>query len=185
MVTYTPLATDDEVNQKEVEDRLSTLDAAITAKAAEDPVVVQIALMYDSKSTTVDGGSAAATTWNQRDINQEIDDDDLVVISSNEFVPAAGTYWLIAQAVAHDVASHKLLLYNVTQTSEVERGLNMATLSQDSDIATLMMTFTANGTDSYRIDHYSETAIATDGLGEAVGDGTAEVYLHAVLITVG
>ena len=50
-----------------------------------------------------------------------------------------------------------------------------------SSVAMLHTKFTANGSDAYRIDHYTETAQAGNGLGEAVSDGTNETYLTIVL----
>jgi hypothetical protein len=141
------------------------------------------AILRDEKATGTAGGSASATTWNNRALNTEVSDaDNIVSISSNQFTPISGTYILRAQAKAYIVNLNRLRLYNVTGAASVEEGLN--SMSQVSTVmATALLTcrFTANGTDAYRIDHYTSGARATDGLGAAVSDGTNEVYLEIEL----
>jgi len=140
-----------------------------------------IAILRDEKSTGTDGGTALVTTWNPRDLNTETyDPDGLVTIASNEFVPIAGTYEIFAQAGAGATTQkHRLRLYNVTGAAVVDYGLSMATsTATESGLATINTIFTANGTDSYRIDHWTKVGRVTDGLGSANDDGSNEIYLQ-------
>lgn len=136
------------------------------------------AVLEDQKATTTDGGACSATTWNARDLNTEVaDPDNIVTISSNKFTPIAGSYHAFIKAPANASAgAHRLRLYNVTGASAVEEGINGRALS-GTGLAILDMYFTANGTDEYRVDHYTAVAQATFGLGFNVGDGSNEVYL--------
>ena len=140
--------------------------------------------MRDEKATTNAGGASSATTWNARDLNTEVTDaDSIVSIASDEFTPVSGTYLLTAHAPANETDLHRLRLYNVTGTAVVEEGLNAlsgAAATNQQTPAVLSCRFTANGTDAYRIDHYTSTGEA-DGLGRAVSDGSAEVYLTIIL----
>jgi hypothetical protein len=144
-----------------------------------------IARLEDQKSTTTVGGGASATTWNARDLNTEVSDpDNIVTIASNQFTPIAGDYDLDAWAASWKVDRQRLRLYNVTQSAVVDtEGLDSASGAGDSVSvpAHLYARFTANGTDAYRIDHYTSGAQASNGLGFPVSDGSNEVYMTIVL----
>lgn len=143
-----------------------------------------VAIMWDSKTTGTDGGSSSATSFNNRDLNTEhYDPDGIVTISSNQFTPASGDYELEAYAPANDTGLHRLRLYNVTGTASVQEGMVEdanagVNLAQH---ASLTCKFTANGTDAYRIDHYTSGSKPTTGLGAAVSDGSSEIYLVVIL----
>ena len=138
------------------------------------------AILSDEKATTTDGGGSSATTWNARDLNTEVaDPDSIVTIASNQFTPIAGTYLYLAIASAYKVGTHRLRLYNATQTASVKEGLAAKSSTGDNTASSASIdgVFTANGTDAYEIDHYTEVAQATDGLGAATNDGSNETYL--------
>lgn len=155
-----------------------------TGISSSNELYTAYAIIRDEKATTTAGGGASATTWNARDVNTElVDADNIVTISSNQFTPIAGDYDLFAYAPSYDTDTHRLRLYNVTGTSSVEEGQNAQANSANNVQTTAFLSckFTANGTDAYRIDHYTLTAKATSGLGIAVSDGSNEVYLVIVL----
>ena len=180
-VYHTPFGVNEVVSIEQINARLAALDEAIGDVAAAE---VLAAIVYDSKATTTDGGSSSAATWNARDLNTEVDPDNLVTIDSNKFTPIAGTYAIFAQAPAKGVSKNRIRLYNVTQTSVVAVGLN-ALRTSDTAVAQLTYVFTADGADEYRIDHYTQSAVSNTGLGEAVDDGAAEVYTQVLLIKLG
>lgn len=145
-----------------------------------------IAILTDEKTTGTDGGTSSSTTWNARDLNTEQSDPDgIVSISSNQFTPASGTYRMTAYAPAgqSSAGEHRIRLYNVTGTAVVQEGNSVGSLGTANIRinAFLNCRFTANGTDAYRIDHYTKTGAATTGLGSAVDDGSPEIYLVIVL----
>jgi hypothetical protein len=143
-----------------------------------------VAILRDEKATTTAGGSASATTWNNRNLNTETyDPDNIVSIASNQFTPIAGDYEINVAAVAFKTNQNRLRLYNATGAASVEEGISQSSNSADNSTiaATLACKFTANGTDAYRIDHYTAAAQATTGLGAAVSDGSAEVYMEIIL----
>lgn len=155
--------------------------------AGSGGLYTSVAILRDEKATTTAGGSASATTWNNRNLNTETyDPDNIVSISSNQFTPIAGDYIIEARAGARQVNTNRLRLYNVTGAASVEEGLNTSSNASDAttSVATLVCKFTANGTDAYRIDHYTTAARATDGLGAAVSDGSAECYMEIILTKV-
>lgn len=100
----------------------------------------------------------------------------------------SGTYVLMAVSPAYLVDHNRIRLYNDTQSSMVVIGGNVVAddaLDRSAVSAVLHTVFTANGTDAYRIDHYTESTQGTNGLGVAVGDGAAEVYTQVLLIKIG
>jgi hypothetical protein len=143
-----------------------------------------IAILKDIKATGVDGGSSAAGTWNPRDLNTEhFDPDSIVTIASNEFTPISGDYEISSASAAFETNQNRARVFNVTGASIVAEGVVAAASSASSgaSIAPVLATFTANGTDAYRIDHYTVSAKTNNGLGLAVGDGAPEVYLEIIL----
>jgi len=143
------------------------------------PGVAHFAIIRDEKTSGTDGGSSSATTWNVRDLNTEASDlKSLVTISTNQFTPIAGNYYLRASAPAFKVNGHRLAIYNVTGTAYVDYGASTYNASGNNvQTRALMETyFTANGTDAYELRHYTAGAQATTGLGNATSDGSTEIY---------
>lgn len=145
------------------------------------------AVLQDQKSSGTAPGSASATTWNARDLNTEASDaDNIVTISSNQFTPIAGTYYIHVEGFGRLVNLQRLRLYNVTGTAVVKEGLNTYAYVTNGETTAAMLSyiFTANGTDAYRIDHYTQAAYATNAWGLPLTLGTNEVYLTITLIKV-
>lgn len=143
-----------------------------------------LAILLDVKATTVAGGSCSATTWNARDVNTEhYDPDSIVSIASNQFTPITGDYEIDVSAPSYKGGKHRIRLYNVTGTAVVQGGTAAVANAPNSDASTAFLTckFTANGTDAYRIDHYTNAAQATNGLGLNTDDGSSEIYMTIVL----
>lgn len=148
---------------------------------------LSFAVLRDEKSTGTNGGASSAATWNARNLNTEVSDTGSIVsIAANQMTPVSGTFVMMANALAREAGQHRLRLFNVTGAASVDEGLNAQNTAAAAlaTMATLFTVFTANGTDAYRIDHYTTSAKATNGLGTAVGDGTNEVYLEILLIKV-
>jgi len=143
-----------------------------------------VAILLDVKATTVDGGSCSATTWNARPVNTEhYDPDNIVTIASDQFTPIAGDYQIDVSALSYKGGKHRLRLYNVTGTAVVQEGEGAIANAPYSDASAALLTckFTANGTDAYRIDHYTNAAQASNGLGLNIGDGSSEIYMTITL----
>lgn len=149
---------------------------------------INTAILADEKTTGTDGGGSSATTWNPRDMNIEYHDpDNIVTIASNKFIPTAGDFIINVHAICYKAGLNKLRLYNVTIAAVVKTGMSgfSGTSSGDADMQTLMWEFTANGTDEYRIDHYTINTKSSDGLGFATDDGSPEVYMLVFLTLLG
>lgn len=188
-VTFTPTTLTDWDGDSDPGNIDDALDQLAERVDDNEILINAVAILRDEKATGTDGGGSAATTWNNRDLNTEVSDpQNIVSISSNQFTPVSGVYKIYAVASAKRADGHRLRLYNVTQASVVQEGKNA--ISQDATNvpatnATLSHVFSANGTDAYRIDHYTTNSFATSGLGNAVSDGSNEVYMTILLEKVG
>ena len=133
---------------------------------------------------TQNGGTFTSGAWRTRDLNTEIaDDDGIVSISSNQFTLQAGTYRISASACVHRSARHQLALYNVTDTSFVQKGINSH--AQGGDVVTngvLLSKFTITGAKVFEIQHRCQESENDEGFGIKIQTGnsngwdTDEVY---------
>jgi hypothetical protein len=180
----------DTTNDKEYVCLDNTLTAAVwteTTGAGSGGLYSSVAILRDEKTSGTAGGASSATTWNNRNLNTEsYDPDNIVSIASNQFTPIAGDYIINVWAASISTGQSRLRLYNVTGAASVEEGLNVRAHTADATSATATLTakFTANGTDAYRIDHYTTAALAGSGLGLNVTDGSPEVYMEIQLTKV-
>ena len=124
------------------------------------------------------GGSASATTWNVREITEAVDEPSACSIASDQITLTAGTYYTRISAPAYKVNSHCIRLHETTSTlTDIYGSVENASSSDDTQTRSMLVgKFTisdANETSNqniFEIQHYTETARATDGLGKAVGD---------------
>ncbi len=133
------------------------------------------AVLEDQKSSGTDGGASLAASWQTRDMNSKAyDPNSLITLSSDEFTPSVGG-WMEFAAPVRNVGLHKTRLYNVTDATVTKYGTSMET---GSTLAA--MTVSEGGSavvagKTYRLEHYTQGAIASIGLGSAVSQGT-EIY---------
>ena len=149
----------------------------------------QYILVQDQKSNGTHGGSASATTWNVRDINTEVVDEPTVCsISSNQITLLAGTYYTRISAPARLVDRQKLRLHETTSTLSDIIGTSEYSSSAAYYAVTrcvLVGKFTISaanesaGQNIFEVQHYTETARASDGLGLAAAASVIEIYTIA------
>lgn len=135
------------------------------------------AIICDQKTAGTDGGSSSNTTWNNRDMNTKlVDDDNFVTISSNKFTfDESGEYELDILSPLASAGYMKIRLYNVTQaTTEAVGTTNY--LATGSVHQFLRTKITYNGSDELRVDTYTGTGAVTQGLGVASNASEVEIY---------
>lgn len=144
---------------------------------------VNTAYIQHQETSGTDGGGVTGSSWNTADYDTEVSDPDSIVSvagSGGEFTPTAGTYNIQASHQVFRTSESRLRLYNVTQASAVLYGQNAlaegSSGENDAFNATLEGTFTANGTDVYRIDVYTTVTRSGNGFGTALSLGVNEVY---------
>ena len=138
------------------------------------------AIIADQKATDTNGGSTSTGTFNVRDLNTElVDDDGIVSISSNQFTLQAGTYLIKASAPAYKAARHQIIIWNATDTSTVAVGT-----SEFSEVSSNMATrsfaqgrVTIGAAKAFEIRHRVGNAVTTFGFGVASNyDLLASIY---------
>lgn len=147
-----------------------------------------IVLEYRVASGTV-GGSSANLSWVTRPINTEVaDTGNLASIASNQITLAAGTYriWVTTDGGRYLNAA-RLRLYNITNSTELVRGPNMAGEGNIDNAsigpATMFGRFTLAASKVLEIQQYSSVGQNnTLNLGSPQTVGEDEVYLTAILI---
>lgn len=150
----------------------------------------QYILVQDQKATSTNGGAAAATTWNVRDLNTEVVDEPTACsVASNQITLAAGTYYCKISAPAFRVDYHQIRLHETTGTLSDIYGTSECTSDDLTGAATTRSVLTGKFTitpanvtanqDIFEIQHFTYSAFATMGLGISSLSGGTEVYTIA------
>jgi hypothetical protein len=137
-------------------------------------------VISDHKPNNTAGGGASAATWNVRTLNSiDQDPNGRVSLASNQFTLPAGTYEFLITAPSFSVDDNKLRLYNVTDAIAALIGDNArATSTTPASGATAHVSgrLTFSTPKTFRVDHYTTTAQATNGLGRSTIAGVDEIY---------
>lgn len=159
---------------------LGALDAAIGTIGEFDTALVM------KRTTNGDGGSTSNATWNARQITADFQDDGNIIsqASGTTFTPIAGRYLMMNWSGILDSDKNRMRLYNVTQNSVVGYG-GSSDAGDLYGMIPMFLEFTANGTDVYRVDHYTETAKATTGMGQQDGQSPPDIHMQALIIRLG
>lgn len=132
----------------------------------------------DSKASGTNGGSSAAGSQT-RTLNTVMTNTMLgASLASNAVTLPPGTYYVRARAPAYDAGLQKLIVYDATGAANLLVGPT-AEASASGFVQTDAVAygrFTLTATSDVRLSHYTQSVRASDGLGKAVSDGTAEVY---------
>lgn len=138
------------------------------------------AYLREEQSSNTDGGSSATASRQTRTLNTEVDDaDGIVSISGNEFTLQTGSYWIEAHAPSYGAGRHKIILRNVTDSSDALIGDSSYSGTSADNIqtrATIRGLLQLDSAKAFRIEHYTQTAVATIGLGVASNAGVSEIY---------
>lgn len=134
--------------------------------------------IVDQKAEGTAGGTFTAGSWQTHVLNTELVDEIGSTLSSNQFTLPAGTYDVVAHAVAVLVNNHKLRLRNITDGTTAIVGANAYGDSVTAGVTTahLMGRFTIAGTKTFELQHRAQTTKATDGWGIAAFYSEVEVY---------
>lgn len=127
--------------------------------------------LRDEQANGTDGGTFTSGAWRTRVLNTEVvDTGALCILASNQFTLAAGTYLLKARAPGFQCGSHRLQLYNFSDSSLVEIGPSASSSSTsggDGIYAFLTCRFTIAASKTFELRHACQTTKATNGLGAA------------------
>ena len=116
---------------------MSTLrvDTILGESGAERRGLMTYAIICDQKAQNTDGGTFTAGAWQKRNLNTTIaDPDSIVTIANDQFTLQAGSYFIEARSPAYGVDSHRIRLYNATDSSEVQLGPSSYSREATSDL---------------------------------------------------
>ena len=136
----------------------------------------------DEKTSGTNGGSSIAGQ-NTRVLNTEIANTITgASLSSNQVTLPAGTYFVDAEAPTHDVLRHRLSIYNVSDTAyEIWGPATYSDGGFGAQRCRMIGVFVITAEKTFELRHYTQSAVATTGLGLAVGEGTIEAYAELVI----
>ena len=142
-----------------------------------------VAYFRDEKPSGTAGGDFNTGAWRTRVLNTTVVNTiSGCVLSSNQVTLTAGTYWIQAEAPALNVTEHRVLFYNVTDSSNAVLGTSGAYLAavtvNAGGVARLEGPITIAGTKVFELRHRCSTTRATNGLGIPNGYGEVEVYAN-------
>lgn len=132
-----------------------------------------------SVSSGSNGGSSSATTYNTRTINTTVTNNITgCSLASNKITLPAGTYQIEANSVAFVVGATRLRWRNTTDGTTTLLGTSNDTGSSADHQSPVSVSgqFTIAGTKDFELQHYTQSARATNGLGDPVSSGENEIY---------
>jgi hypothetical protein len=148
------------------------------------------AILVDQKAQNVGGGTMAGGAWTTHNLQTELADaNNIVVVSTNQFTPISGLYRLWSSAIHFASAASSIVvrnrLRNVTTGTTVHTSMTfMGASSSQASVNVLMSTlFSANGTDAFAIQYYSNASGTTSGaVGQPLNEsGAPEIYTTVLL----
>lgn len=147
---------------------------------------VAVLHVRDERAAGTHGGASVALDITQTRTLNTVKKNSITgaSLASNTVTLPAGTYEIHIRAPGASVNNHKALLYNVTDSSYPIVGSSaFATSGSSVQVDSVGLGFiTIASQKSFTIRHYTLTATATFGLGNAVGAaiGQVEVYAEAI-----
>lgn len=131
----------------------------------------------DQKANNTAGGSSVASDITQTRVLNTVEVNTIsgASLASNTVTLPAGTYRAFANAPTAAAGRAKLFLYNSTDTSYVGKG-NSAGGTNGMGPSSVFTQFTITASKDFTLRQWTDSATATNGLGEAINTGEVEVY---------
>ncbi|WP_147328067.1 MULTISPECIES: hypothetical protein [unclassified Duganella] len=133
----------------------------------------------EEQSSGTAGGSSGATTTQVRTLNTVVGANTIpgASLSANKVTLPAGTYEFVAKAPTNQTGVTRLTLRNDTDSSDIMIGDNNNAGSSSSFVIWNRVEgkFTISATKDIKLNHYTQSAVSSVGLGSATSLGT-EVY---------
>ena len=147
----------------------------------------KLAYLSDQKASGTNGGSSSSGI-NTRVLNTISDPSSLISsFSANQFILPAGTYRMSAEAPASSSLQHRIRLRNISDSTTTLLGTSgyCPTAVSANTVSSIRGVFTITSSKTFELQHYFNTAQATNGLGIAATSGENEVYTMIEIQKVG
>ncbi len=141
----------------------------------------------DEKAAATDGGGSAAATWNARTLNTVVKNTIAgASLSSSQITLPAGDYRIQGRAPAVFVDRHKIRVRRDVTGTPATLIVGSSAFTDDAGAtnatdSTLDQIVTLAGTDVLDLQHYTEKAKVTNGLGQSTNAGEVEVYAEVFI----
>lgn len=139
----------------------------------------------DEKASGTVGGTLTAGSWNTRTLNTTLTNDiSGCSIAANQITLPAGTYYITAATVGHDIGGHRARLFDVTNNAILIQGPNAQNNTVDNltTIAEVKGIITLASSKVIRLEHYITTSSSTSDAGDPTSIvGFNEVYSDIVI----
>ncbi|MFM8832998.1 MAG: beta strand repeat-containing protein [Cytophagales bacterium] len=131
-------------------------------------MVPKVALLSDVKGPGLEGGNALSNAWQVRTLNTLVDPGSFVSLNSNQFTLSSGEYIIEGSAPAFAVDSHMIKVFNVSDGADFIYGSAEyvhSSLGYTNSKSTILAHFIIGSTKTFRIEHFTSTTAAINGLG--------------------
>lgn len=165
--------------------RLRTNDGATAVQWYNDPD--NYVKLTESHASGVNGAVTGGATWNRR-VLTTVNNNSGSLVSLNAGTGAitfnnAGTYRInVRSTVGGNVNGHQLRFTN--GAAKVIYGLSENNATGSSDTAYLLGIVTASLSEVFFVDHYTQSAVGSGGMGLAASSGAGEVYCEVEIVRI-
>lgn len=145
--------------------------------------VLPLLHVRDEKASGTHAGASAAAAWQTRTLNTvKTNEITGASLAGNEVTLPAGTYEIEANAPSYSTNRARLRLYDVTGAAALLLGPSRFAETGSETAVAVRGRFSLAGTSTVRVEHYTQTALATFGLGVATNlVGLIEVYAEVLI----
>jgi len=160
-----------------------------------------VAVIFDRKASSEDGGTFTSGAWRTRDLNHiESDPDNIVSISNNQFTLQPGTYNIEWMAQTSNVKQHRSRLYNATDSVAVtfgdgtdtseggvccnKYGHSWNTITGYSRSRGSVAKLTITSAKAFEIGHICDTTRADNGFGLKTNDSAYDSYNYYTMVVI-
>ena len=179
-----PLGATGTVLQSDGTDAVYAKIATTALDATVGRATLNTILVQEQQTSGTAGGTFTSGAWRTRALNTEvIDTGSNASVAASQITLAAGTYRVRAYALANQVGSHQVRLYNVTGAAVLVYGSSAFAGAADNGVtmSCLSYRFTIGISSVIELQHQCQTTKATDGLGVAGSFGGIEIYSEVYL----
>lgn len=127
------------------------------------------------------GGGGASSGFNDRVLNSTvINQISGASLSSNQFTLPSGNYILFCQADAHSIDRNYIAIYNVTNSGLAKIGQSNYAGGATST-ANIWCRLTPSGTQTFKLQHYAQTANASHNALGVANLSTTNTYVNLLI----
>lgn len=140
-------------------------------------------LIRDEKTQGTNGGVFSPTSWQTRDLTNEVSDSgNNATLSSNQITLLAGTYRCHISCPAFGVQRHKARLHNITDNAELAKGTSEYANDNTGQTRSIITgKFTLAATKVLEVQHQSQALELASGIGLGVPSSFGGIEIYTVV----